>query len=259
MPITPGAEPWAHEGGPLAVLLVHGFNGSPQLLRSWGARLAAEGLTVLIPRLPGHGSSWREANLTRWPDWYAQVDRTFSELRRTHDQVVVGGFAMGGVLALRLAARRGDELSGLILVNPSILSEEPRAGVAHGLSRVVPAWPARAPDLKDPDVGRLDHPTRVPSRAFESLAELRDEVRPLVPGVTVPTLLLTSVEDHVVAPENGDWVASQIGSPDLTRVMLPDSYHLAPIDGDRDLVASASLSFIGRLTREREEIGRGSA
>lgn len=247
MPIVDGAQPWSHDGGPVAVVLVHGFNGSPRLLRPWGEALAARGLTVRIPRLPGHGTTWREANLTRWPDWYAEVDRTFSAVRAGHPRVVVAGFAMGGALALRLAALRGSEVTGLILVNPSVLSEEPRASAVAELGRIVPAWPAAAADVRRvPAPEGL--PTRVPTRALSSLPELWADVRPRVPGVVVPTLLMSSAQDHVVPPENSDWVASHIGSNDVTHVVLRDSYHLAPIDGDRDLLATTSARFVERIT-----------
>ena len=66
MPVLPGAEPFLHDGSDeIGMLLCHGFTGSPQSLRPWGEHLAAEGLTVRCPRLPGHGTDWREMNRTR--------------------------------------------------------------------------------------------------------------------------------------------------------------------------------------------------
>ena len=60
MSVLPGAEPYSHQGGPTGVLLCHGFTGSPQSLRPWAEYLAAAGLTVSLPRLPGHGTTWQE-------------------------------------------------------------------------------------------------------------------------------------------------------------------------------------------------------
>ena len=39
--LLPGAEPFEHAGGPVGVLLCHGFTGSPQTLRSWAEYVAA--------------------------------------------------------------------------------------------------------------------------------------------------------------------------------------------------------------------------
>ena len=103
MSVLPGAEPYSHQGGSTGVLLCHGFTGSPASLRPWAEFLAAAGLTVSLPRLPGHGTTWQEMNRTRWEDWYAEVDRAFGELQATTDDIFVHGPVDGRVP--RTAAR----------------------------------------------------------------------------------------------------------------------------------------------------------
>lgn len=255
MPISPGAQPWAHDGGPVAVLLVHGFLGSPQVMRPWGRALASRGMTVRIPRLPGHGTSWREANLTRWEDWYAEVDRTLTHLRAEHPVVVAAGLGTGATLVLRLAQRRPDKLAGIVLVNPSISGEDPRDAAIPLVSRAVASWPAAAPDIRDPDAATLAMPDRVPSRALASLPDLWRVVRPDVPAVRTPALIVTSAEDHVVDPADGDWIASTLGSADVTRMVLASSYHLAPLDCDREALFEASAAFIARVTAQVDAHG----
>ncbi|CAM5539358.1 Alpha/beta fold hydrolase OS=Streptomyces alboniger OX=132473 GN=CP975_09335 PE=4 SV=1 [Streptomyces alboniger] len=119
MPVLPGAEPFRHEGGETGVLLCHGFTGSPQSLRPWAAFLAERGLTVSLPLLPGHGTRWEDMQLTGWQDWYAEVDRELRALRERCSQVFVAGLSMGGTLALRLAAKHGETVSGVVVVNPA--------------------------------------------------------------------------------------------------------------------------------------------
>ena len=115
MPVLPGAEPFVHEGSDdVGVLLCHGFTSTPQSMRDWGEHLAAEGISVRCPRLPGHGTAWRELNRTRWTDWYATVEREFGLLRSTCRSVFVFGQSMGGALALRLAQEH-PEVTGLVL------------------------------------------------------------------------------------------------------------------------------------------------
>ena len=45
MPLMTGAEAWTHDGGPVGVLVIHGFTGSPISMRPWAEHLAAEGFT----------------------------------------------------------------------------------------------------------------------------------------------------------------------------------------------------------------------
>src|SRR5690606_16933768 len=61
-PVRAGAEPFSAPGGPVGVLLCHGFTGSPASMVPWGRRLAEQGHTVTVPLLPGHGTTWQEMN-----------------------------------------------------------------------------------------------------------------------------------------------------------------------------------------------------
>ena len=123
MPLMPGAEPFTHSGGSTGVLLCHGFTGTPASLRPWADYLAGAGLSVSLPRLPGHGTTWQDMNHTRWEDWYAEVDRAYEELRGHATEIFVMGLSMGGCLALRMAELRGDGVAGLVLVNPSLAAD----------------------------------------------------------------------------------------------------------------------------------------
>ncbi|MBV9092982.1 MAG: alpha/beta fold hydrolase, partial [Streptosporangiaceae bacterium] len=105
--LLPGAEPFDADGGPVGVLLCHGFTGSPQTLRPWAEYLAEAGLTVSLPRLPGHGTSWQDLARTTWREWYAEAEAAFGTLTARCEQVFVFGLSLGGCLALRLAETRG--------------------------------------------------------------------------------------------------------------------------------------------------------
>src|ERR1700685_4329745 len=123
MPVLPAAEPFTHMGGTTGALLCHGFTGSPQSLRPWAEYLAEAGLSVSLPRLPGHGTAWQDLARTRWEDWFAEVDRAFDELQARCDEIFLMGLSMGACLALRLAEIRGSAVGGLVLVNPSRASD----------------------------------------------------------------------------------------------------------------------------------------
>ena len=77
MNLLPDAEPFSHDSPDtsIGVLVLHGFTGSPKSMKPWGRELAAQGWSVRVPRLPGHGTRWQDMNLTTWEDWYAEADR----------------------------------------------------------------------------------------------------------------------------------------------------------------------------------------
>ncbi|MFI1579358.1 alpha/beta hydrolase [Embleya sp. NPDC020630] len=246
MSILPGAEPDHHDGGPVGVLLCHGFTGTPQSLRPWARHLAEAGLTVSLPLLPGHGTRWQDMNLTTWHDWYAAVDRAFDRLRERCDTVFVMGLSMGGGLALRLAEQHGDKVAGLVLVNPSVQADDPKVRLLPVLRHVIPSVAGIASDIRKEGSVELAY-ARTPVKAAYSLSRFWRVVGADLPQVTQPVLLLHSPHDHVVSPANSETVLARISSTDVTDVLLNDSYHVATLDHDAERIFASSLEFVRRL------------
>ena len=247
MPLLPGAEPFRHEGGETAVLLCHGFTGSPQSLRPWAKHLAARGLTVSLPLLPGHGTRWQDLGVTGWQDWYAEVDRELRLLLERRERVFVAGLSMGGALALRLAARHGDALQGVVLVNPANRMHGVAAHALPVLRHLVPATKGIAIDIAKPQSRELGY-DRVPLHAAHSLRNFFRLVDGELPQVTQPLLLLHSPQDHVVPPADSARILGRVSSTDITEILLEQSYHVATLDYDAERIFEESTAFIGRLT-----------
>jgi len=243
VPVREGCEAFSFEGGPVGALLVHGFTGSPYSMRPWGEHLAANGLTVLGPRLPGHGTRWQEMNLTRWQDWYGEVERAFDTLRSRCDDVFVMGLSMGGTLSLRLAEEKGDDLAGVVTVNASLLTLRKDAKLLPVISRVVPSLKAIGDDIKKPGVTENAY-DRTPLRAAASMAHLWRLVQADLPKITQPLLAFRSAEDHVVEAASGAMLLERVSSTDVREVVLHDSYHVATLDNDAPLIYDESLAFV---------------
>jgi carboxylesterase len=239
-----GAEPFSHLGtGEVGVLLCHGFTGTPQSMRPWGEYLAAREFTVRVPLLPGHGTTWQELNRTGWTDWYDAVRGEFRALRESHGSVFVFGQSMGGTLALRLAEEFGEQVTGLVLVNPSVTTLRWDAKVLPLLAPLVPSVSAIGGDIAKPGARELAY-DRLPVRAAASLARLWRVVRVDLPKVTQPLLLLHSVVDHVVEPVNSRIVLDAVRSETVREVLLESSFHVATLDNDAPLIFERSVEFM---------------
>ncbi|NUS15516.1 MAG: alpha/beta fold hydrolase [Streptomyces sp.] len=254
MPLMPGAEPYRHDGGGTGVLLCHGFTGTPQSLRPWAEHLAGRGLTVSVPLLPGHGTRWQDMQLTGWQDWYAEVERELLALGDRCPRVFVGGLSMGGTLALRLAARHGAAISGLVLVNPSVKADSPKLRAASVLRHVVPSVKGITSDIAREGVAETGY-DRTPLNAVHSLTRLWPLVRAGLPQVTQPLLLLHSRVDHVVHPSNSAVVLGSVSSTDVTEKVLEDSYHVATLDNDAERIFAESYAFVERLSGGTADAG----
>lgn len=247
---------WAapYRGGPegraaAGVLLIHGFTGSPHSMRAWAEHLEGDGFRVALPRLPGHGTSWQELALTSWQDWYACVERELLALRRTCDQVFVCGLSMGGTLALLLAQRHGDDVSGLVLVNAVVTTTDRRALAVPLLRRFVPSLAGISNDIARPGVVEGGY-HRTPLQAFWSITQMWREVRDHLDQVRAPLLIFRSVTDHVVDPSSGRLILASVSSSDVQEQLLRRSYHVATMDYEADEIFAGSSAFFRRLQRD---------
>jgi carboxylesterase len=226
----------------VGVLLCHGFTGSPQTLRGWADYLAAHGLTVSLPRLPGHGTTWRDLARTSGDDWLAEVDAAFGRLADRCEQAFVFGLSMGGCLALRLAETHGSAVRGLVLVNPSLAPDKKLFVLAPVLRYVPLAVPGIASDIKKPGEHELGY-DRVPIQAAATLPRLWSETTRHLGEVTQPVLVYRSTIDHVVGPASMRVLLSGVRG-EVTVRECADSYHVATLDNDAGTIFEGSLKFV---------------
>ena len=241
--VLPGAEPVDLPGGPVGVLLSHGFTGTTQSVRPWAEHLHAAGLTVLAPRLPGHGTRWQDMNRTGFDDWYAEVERAFDDLRARCRTVFAMGLSMGGTLVLRLAEQRGDEVAGLVVVNASLASERKDARLAPLLARALPSLPGIGSDIRKPGVHELAY-DRTPLKAFVSLRRAWPVVRADLARISCPVLVYRSRVDHVVEPVSGRVLLEGLAGGTVEERVLEDSFHVATLDHDAPTIFEGSAAFV---------------
>jgi len=239
--VQPGAEPFASDGGPVGVLVCHGFTGSPRTVRPWAEHLATAGYTVHAPRLPGHGTSWQDLARTSWQDWYGEVERAFGDLAAKCEQVFVTGLSMGACLAFRLAQAKGGAVSGIVVVNPSLAADTRLFLLAPVLKHVVPSLRGIAGDIMKPG-GDEGGYKRVPVRAAATLPALWKLTARHLPEVTQPVLVYRSTVDHVVGPAS--MAVLKAALPNAEVRPLPNSYHVATLDNDAPTIFAGTVDFI---------------
>ncbi len=118
---------------------------------------------------------------------------------------------MGGGLVLKLAADKGRDVAGVMLVNAAVASNNKQLLAVPLLKRVVPSMPGIGNDIKKP--GQDEHGyDRVPLKALASMMAGWKAVREDLAKVTQPILHFRSAEDHVVDPSSSRIIASKVSS-----------------------------------------------
>lgn len=249
-------------GGEHAVLLIHGLTGSPFEMKYLARQLHRAGFTVYGPCLAGHGGTLADLKKTQWQDWYGTVREAFTELKRTHTTVSAAGLCMGALLALKLAADLGEEVSAISLISTTLFYDGwglPWYKFLLPLAYFTPvchvySFKEREPyGIKNEALrvrivegmrdGSIAHES-VPGVSMRELYRLIGFTkRKVLERVATPALIVHSREDDLASAENAVFVQEHIRSGDVRMLLLDDSYHMVPIDNQRDIAAGAIVDF----------------
>jgi carboxylesterase len=210
--------------------------------------LADAGFAVELPRLPGHGTSMDDLVETGWDDWLTEAERALGALqaRTPGGRVVVVGLSMGGALTAAIAEGH-PELAGIVLINAPVAAPTELAEAVEGmLSGGVEVTDGIGGDIADPDADEASY-DGMALRPLLTMIMAGQDVRARLPEVTVPALIITSKQDHVVNPGDSDILAAELGGS-VERIWLEKSFHVATLDYDRAEVESAAVAFVRRVT-----------
>jgi carboxylesterase len=233
------------EGGPVGVLLIHGFTGSPPEMRPVGDYLHQRGYTISAPRLPGHGTTVDDMNRRQWTEWTECAEDALIDLRTRCEQVFAGGLSMGSVLTLHLAAHY-PKLSGAIVYSPATWVADKLIYLTPILKYLIPKMPQSGEsDLTDPKADlRLWSYDENPVRAAHELLKLIRRVRRALPQITCPLLVMHGTLDQAIHPDSARRTYERVGSADKELVTLRNSGHCITVDSEWELVAQKTYMFI---------------
>ena len=233
---------WAETGeGDEAVALLHGLSGSS---RWWARNIGAlcPRYRVLVPDVIGFGRSRLAGRLGRLPDvaGVAQVLGEWLSFAAEGPAHLVG-HSMGGQLSVHLAARAGERIKRLVLVDSAGL---PRPLTPRHVMRfayeVAPPRQWGDPTFLPVILG--DALSAGPMTVMRALRHiLRDDVRPLLGELRMPVLLMWGERDTIIPLSHGVEMRQLI--PDSRLHILRGAYHNPMVDSP-DEFNTALLAFL---------------
>lgn len=243
--LLPGAEPFFYERGDTGCLLIHGWGGSCGSFRHVGPRLAEAGITVYCPLLPGHGTNPNDMARTTARDWVSAATRHLLMLAARCRATFAVGLSMGGTITLFLGATQGDLLRGIAPINGGVsffYSPNTYLAFEEAGDTLLPAH-GNIPSTKDPSAVSVGYQQR-PASASLSVLALAKATEEILPLITVPTLILQSIQDATMPPRNAFRFYDEIRSADKRIHWLLNSYHSATLDYDKDIIVDQLIAFI---------------
>jgi len=219
-----------------AIVLVHGLGARAE---DWGGLtpyLAQSGFRVYVPDLIGYGRSQRPKDFSYSVRDEAQVVVGFMDALGLK-QVELGGWSMGGWIAVLVAAEHPERVSRLMLFDAVGLNVPPAFDAAlfvpanfdqlHQLQALLSPRIQPIPAFVARDILRnFRRNGWVIQRALASMFTGRDVVDNVLPQLKMPVLLVWGSLDRVTPPALGETMHRLIPNSELD--LIPGCGHLAP-------------------------------
>ncbi len=264
-----GPTGYYEQHGEDAVLLIHGLTGTPAEMRPIAKRLTKQGFSVMCPALAGHCRDANDLRKSKWQDWYNSMSDAFEALAATHRRVFVAGLSIGALLAIKLAAEKGERVAGLGLLSstffydgwnmprlkrklllPMVLysplryflhwNETPPYGIKCERTRAMVHAVLENRDAQATEkvgIFRTSAVTIHESNRFIKVAKAA------LPKVKSPALIVHSTEDDTASLKNAHFVAKRLGTRQIETFFVDDTYHVVTLDKRRDDIARRMADF----------------
>lgn len=226
------------------VLLIHAF---PLDARMWDEQVERFGkaLTVVAPDLPGFGGSSLDGSVMTMEKAAVRCLEALDSAGI--EKAVVCGLSMGGYVALELWRRAPQRFAGLVLANTKAGADtaegaEGRRKLAARLTEEgswflvenpPPLLTDAAPEELWARVASLlaEQPAASIAAAALGMAERPDSTGDL-PGITVPTLVITSDADTLIPSDVTAPMAEQIPGAELA--VIQRAGHLSNLEAEEE-------------------------
>lgn len=227
-----------------AILLVHGYTGSPREMVWLGRQLNEAGYNIFIPRLPGHGTNKDDFLSSTWKDWLREVCEDYIDLCASYEQVYVGGLSMGGLLTSLIAARFNPEK--IFLCAPAFISYDNRMKLTPFFKFFVKKITTRKRNYDhDPEYGRAisDYNGTEYLAKTADLYKLQKLAIKNMPFIKSETLVILSESDETV-PFNVKNIIDKNLRTQKEYLILEKSNHIVTNDVEKEIVAKKIIEFL---------------
>lgn len=246
----PRAKPFELEGGPEAVLLIHGFTGTPAEMRPI-ADVISKNLRwkVLAPLLPGHGTVASDLAKCKAHQWIDHAEDSWASLRKQYQRIHLVGLSMGAAICLEIFRRHPKDIASLSFVVPAIWL---RTWVKKTAALILPKlWLPKALAYVSKEKPHPDHVaySHYPIKAAGELLKVCKQAQTLPPTKSPPAMIIYSKTDETVHPKSAFFLKERLLNAKNQFIEIERSNHIVTIDQAKSQVLDAFLNFYRDISK----------
>ena len=228
-----------------AVLVQHGYNGYPGELYDLARRINKEGYTVVVPRLPGHGTNGKDFRQTNWRIWLEYYRTEYLNLQAQYEKITVLGLSMGGVLSLIAAAEFNPEKA--ILLAPAMAIANKIFYLTPILKFIMPKIKRNRPPESGEDEDRIvlaeEYWNHFYSGQISGVNRLMRTAKSRLGEVECPVYFMLSEKDKTVPLSAGDVIEKGLKiSP--VKLILKNSPHVVFEGPEKEFAINQVVSWL---------------
>ncbi len=224
------------------ILITHGFGEHSGRYGALTDHLLNHNYSVTAYDHRGHGlSDGLPGHVESFAEYDEDLEKMINSVRARSQvtSLFLIGHSMGGLIALRYAARKGGTINGTIVSAPLIEVAVPvpahKLMIARVGARMAPRMrldneinPSNL--SRDPDVGRAYAADplvnrKVSAKWFAEATQAMHEVAEWAARITTPLLVMHGSEDRLASVEATKRLFDRAGSSDKELVIYPGFYH----------------------------------
>ncbi|WP_350344235.1 alpha/beta fold hydrolase [Proteinivorax tanatarense] len=213
-------------GNSKAVLVIHGFTGSPTEVHPLGEFLSNQGFDVYGPCLPGHGTCIQDMIKTTDEDWIKSIEKTLTEIINKYSQCYVVGFSMGGAIALHLTRKYQENINAVVSISAPIYIPK-----ATYLATVIKHFKKSIPKPPKPDYGvPIFSYEETPVESLPYIVKVIKRVKKDVGKISIPILVAQGMKDSTVYPKSAGYIYGNVASKDKLIRYYANATHMLPVE-----------------------------
>ncbi|MEY2366399.1 alpha/beta fold hydrolase [Lysinibacillus capsici] len=233
------------KGTKQAILLLHSFTGSANEMRGLAKHLHKQGFSCYAPNYKGHGEIPEKLFESSVEQAWETVEESLYFLQEEgHQEIIVIGQSLGGVMTLRVAMSSICEAT--VVISAPLMERS-----IEGLESRMRSYTKHYYNFqKKPDEWIEHFLEQHFPRPIEKLLSLQQfilKTQSFLPTINKPICLFKGARDDAIYQDSIDLIEANVRSSFKKKITYPNSGHLLTLDKDRELLFQEIQLFIQQI------------